>query len=168
METIRHRYYAWAACRAVQAGSSKAKRHEFIDALESCGVVKAALTWNEVPTDRQAYDALFFAWVENVVDHVQDKYQKRVSFGIAARLVSVYLKGALLLHGEVDSPAVAHVHPPIDRLLLKALDTRFNTRLSKRFKWQKIGRAAYQELIDELRELDPDQPLWLLERHWTP
>ena len=168
LSIARHRFYAWAACRAAQAGSAKAKRHEMLDALMDSGVVKFLGKIPDPKPTREELDKLFYEWVERAITSLKTNHNKMVAFGVAAKLVSVYLKGAYVLHSKVDSVLAQHIHPPIDSILLKSIDKANGTRLSKTHKWQKLDRANYELVISTLRNLNGDKPFWHIEKNWQP
>ncbi len=168
LRELKHKFYSWAAYRAAQAGSAKAKGPILLAGLEGCGVVQALENWKDVPTESAAYDAVFYNWLDKALEIINGKNHTPVAFGVAAKLVSVYLKGVLLLHGNEDSQSTRCVHPPIDSQLLKALDRKYKTDLSERYTWQKLSKDQYINLVSELRKLSPSEPLWHLEKHWKP
>lgn len=164
----RHRFYAWTACRAAQAGSAKAKRSEMMRALETCGVVTYLAQPTHEPIEQSALDLLFYDWVEAAMRTLGHEFGKPVSFGIAAKLISVYAKGIYVLHAGPDCKLAERLHPPIDSLLLKGIDARFGTKHASSFKWQKLDRSRYIALITQLRHQVADRPFWHLEEHWEP
>jgi hypothetical protein len=168
LQTARNHFYSWAACRAAQAGSAKARRNELLDALSHSGVIEYLQQQPAQGLTADQLDALYYAWVEGVLARLRTQYGKNVSFGIAAKLISVYLKGAWVLHSNADCELAKLVHPPIDSILLEAIDAAKGTRLSREYKWQKLDRAKYEALIGILREIAGPEPLWKLEEHWRP
>lgn len=162
----RHRFSLWAACRAAQAGSAKARRSELIAALTGCGVVAWIADPNNHAVDLQTYDAVFDAWVANVQRHLDERCGKTVMYGVAAKLVSTYLKSVFILTGSEGTPLAAHITPPIDSVLLKKVDAVHKTGLGARFKWQKLTREDYRRVVHELRRVNGSAPMWHLEQHW--
>jgi len=161
-------FYSWAACRAAQAGSSKAKRREFLGALQHSGVMEY-LTQKPTPAPTaDQFDALFYNWVERTIDFLKTEHQKEVSFGVSAKLISVYLKGAWVLHSTENCSLARLIHPPIDSILLQAIDSVKGTSLSKKYKWQKLDRPQYESLLKSLRSIANNGPFWQIEEHWRP
>jgi hypothetical protein len=56
-------------------------------------------------SDLQTYDAHFDVWVTNVQQHLQEQHRKAVTFGVAAKLVSTYLKSVFVLTGWEGTPS---------------------------------------------------------------
>jgi hypothetical protein len=166
IEVARQRFSLWAACRAAQAGSAKARRSQFIAALLECGVVAWIADPKNHTADLQTYNGHFDTWVTNVQRCLEEQHRKPVMYGVAAKLVSTYLKSVFVLTGSERTPLAAHMTPPIDSVLLKKVDAVHKTRLSARFKWQKLTRQEYQEVVRELRRVNGSAPLWHLEQYW--
>lgn len=161
-------FYSWAACRAAQAGSAKAKREEFLGALKYSGAIEY-LQQEKTPTPTTSQlDALFYGWVERVIIYLKKEHDKNISFGIAAKLISVYIKGAWVLHSPANCGLAAIIHPPIDSILLEAIDSTKGTDLHTKYKWQKLDRTEYESLIETLRKIAGDRPFWTIEEHWHP
>lgn len=168
LSIARHRFYSWAACRAAQAGSAKAKRNEFLVALDKSGVVEYINHPPHPSQSQEDFDATYFQWVDNVVVFIKDNYNKAIPFGVAAKLISIYLKGAYVLHSKVDDPLAQKIHPPIDSILLKAIDKFHRTQFDNTYKWQKLDKNDYKYLIEELRKINGSEAFWVIEKHWQP
>ena len=168
LSDARDRFYSWAACRAAQAGSAKAKRSELFDALRDSGVTRYLRGVHKPNLTSQQFDKHFYNWVEKAATCLRKKHHRQVSFGIAAKLISVYLKGAWVLHHPEYCPLSRHMHPPIDSRLLAAIDECKGTKFSKNYKWQKLDRGKYRELVEQLRSLNGAKPFWQLEEYWHP
>jgi len=166
IDIARQRFSFWAACRAAQAGSAKARRSQLISALKECGVVAWIAEPANHSVDLQTYDAQFNCWVISVQRHLKEQHRKAVMYGVAAKLVSTYLKSVFVLTGSERTPLAAHITPPIDSVLLKKVDAAHKTKLSARFKWQKLTQQEYRGVVRELRRVNGSAPLWHLERYW--
>jgi hypothetical protein len=97
----------------------------------------------------------------------------KASFGHAAKIVAIYLKGRVVCGGALDS-ALAHIaHPPIDRLLLQALakDKRFPLAERKKWKtinWTQFTPQTYLALIESLRKAHLHETgFWKVEKYWS-
>ncbi|WP_153067283.1 hypothetical protein [Steroidobacter cummioxidans] len=164
----RERFSLWAACRAAQAGSAKAKRSELIAALEACGVIEFLRDAENHSISIERYDREYEKWVIGVQSHLEQVVKKPVMFGVAAKLVSTYLKSVFLLGGFHDTPLSHHLTPPVDSILLKGLDDAHGTNLTSTYKWQKLTRQDYLELLVTLRKFGGSGPVWHLEQYWKP
>jgi hypothetical protein len=165
---LRYQFSLWAAYRATQAGSAKAKSHELISALTHCGVVEFLNDPENHSASPAKYTRRFDLWVTKARAHLHRKFGKQVTYGVAAKLVSTYIKSAFVLAGHGNTPLGNVVIPPIDSILLEGLDKAYDTNLATRYKWQKLSRASYRYLVAELRKLASGRPLWWLEEHWKP
>jgi hypothetical protein len=161
-------FYSWAACRAAQAGSAKARRKEFLGALHHSGALEYLNQKPAPAPTAEQFDALFYQWVERAMTFLKTEHQRDVSFGVSAKLISVYLKGAWVLHSSPNCDLARQIHPPIDSILLRAIDSVKGTSLSKKYKWQKLDRTQYELLLQGLRSIAGNGPLWKVEEYWQP
>lgn len=167
IEEYRRGYTIWAAYRAAQAGSSKAKGPEFSSALKSCGVIEFFQGYSGSCVTEAKLNARHREWCWAVMDHLEENYQKEVSYGIAAKLIAVFLKGDFILSGHGYTPLGRIVHPPIDSFLLKGVDSAMGTKLCSTYKWQKLDEDTYFELLSKLRQcIESDVPFWHIEQYW--
>jgi len=171
IEEHQHRHVAWSS--ATSARASKLCRFSVevgVAILESSGFVPAFSTPEQLPLPEEL-DAKHADW-RHVVIQAAETHGLVFSHGIAAKLINCYLKGRFVNAGHHEHPQVAVLHPPIDRLLLKALADenvggcrRAWRRLEKRG-WSKFTSEDYQEVIDLIRQVMPGQPLWKIEQYW--
>jgi hypothetical protein len=75
----RLQFSLWSACRAAQAGSAKAKRRDFIFALEKCGVLQFIAKNGNHSTSVERYDQQFDFWVQGAQRYLFMPLRKRVS-----------------------------------------------------------------------------------------
>ncbi len=162
----RRAFCIWAAFRAAQAGSSKAKGNEFASALASCGLIEFLDVPNNENCDEHQFNQKHKEWISFIRRHVHSNHDKEISYGIAAKLVAVFIKGYFILAGKEETHLAKIAHPPIDSYLLKGIDDKFKTTLSKKYKWQKLDSETYFELLSELRKIKGDGPFWAIEKYW--
>jgi hypothetical protein len=162
----RKAFCLWAAFRAAQAGSAKAKGKELTSALESCGLIEFIDSPKSENCDEQQFNQNHKIWVSFICDHIRSKYRKEISYGIAAKLVAVFIKGYFILDGKQETSLAKVAHPPIDSFLLKGIDEDFKTNLTTRYKWQKLKEDTYFELISELHKIKGAAPFWSIEKYW--
>lgn len=161
-------YTIWAAYRAAQAGSSKAKGPEFTYALKKCGVIEYVDSYKNTDLIQADFDKLHKRWCNSVINTIKKEYQKDISYGIAAKLIGVFLKGYFILANNEKQPLAVVVHPAIDSYLLKGIDAVKGTNLSNNYKWQKLDESEYYKLVQELyKQLNSGEPLWCLEEFWV-
>lgn len=169
----RHRYAAWCSARAAGRGLAGATNGVFRAALEASELpVLLRADAGQWPTSPPAFDRAHRGWCAAAVSSLHDQGVTDATFGRAAKLVAIYLK-TLLVCGGLDRTSFARVaHPPIDRVLLKALsrERRFPASaraLWRATNWTAMDADAYDRIIGSLREagLDGDG-FWRVERWW--
>lgn len=162
----RKAFCLWAAFRAAQAGSAKAKGKELTQALESCGLIDFLDSRQNENCDEQQFNQKHNEWIAFIQKHVHSNHNKHISYGIAAKLVAVFIKGYFILAGKQGTQLAKVAYPPIDSYLLKGIDREFKTNLSKQYKWQKLNDKTYFELLAELRKIKGARPFWEIEKYW--
>jgi hypothetical protein len=166
IEKHKHNFAIWAAARAAQRG------------FASTAMVKQVLEdvdiQNEV--ERLNRDTLtareFKDWHKRICDKILEKLKKRkknASFGRVAKLVAIYIKVVVVIGMRPDCTLAKLAHPPIDRILLKQIASKYSTlgHMAK-LKWTQLSSEKYDEVIFQLLDLVRDEPFWKLERFWSP
>jgi hypothetical protein len=164
-----HRFAAWAASTAARTKSSRFSVEIGVRILEAAvpGVSTGAKAW----PDPGCMDE-FHRELRNSVIAEAARHGFEFSHGIAAKLINMYMKAALLSRENCKEPLAAALHPPIDSEMLnaiarlqsadKALWRRLNTVC-----WTNFSSSDYEAAIDGLRRLlGPNEPLWLAEQYW--
>ena len=160
-------YAVWAAYRAAQAGSSKAKGKELSAALKNCGVVSYVDNYDGTEVGSDTYKTKHDEWCDAIIKHLKEKYKKEITYGIAANLLGIFIKGYFILAGNDDQSLSKVAHPPIDSFLLKGIDKAKGTKLDKEYKWQKLDKNKYYELLAKLKEqLVENEEIWKIEKYW--
>ena len=167
----RFRFAAWAATRAIQAGSAIKgfKVKDAQDILEEIGLDKIAGKdyWLLEIDD---FDAQHTAWRKSISDSAKKKGFDRMTHGRAAKLINVFIKVLMPSDMYSISPELRErwgkVHPPIDRNMLKKMDEKgFGGKKDwGKVGWQKLNCCEYQCLIDNIRKHEPC--FWKIERFW--
>lgn len=196
IEEHRHRFAVWTAGRAYARGGREggysvpnAKR------LIEGSRLREAGTFSKLPA-REAIDAFVHERIDAVIEFSQTMtYQKEkkgeprplvVTYGRAQKLVNIYLKTVIVCSQKHDDPAVGALHPPLDRVLLKALvalprKSQPASPVSAEFaeairaakkrhgvNWTSFGKEAYEDYIKAIKLLQGESPLWAVEEHWRP
>ena len=103
--------------------------------------------------------------------------KESMSHGLAAKLINIFIKTLMPPDLYSVSPELqkrwCKVHPPIDGILLRKMDTcgfgNGNVNWVKQYHpWTKLTSCQYQELIDNIRYHDKPNCLWKIERFWKP
>ena len=82
------------------------------------------------------------------------------------KLINLYLKARFTCGGYADHPNVAALYPPIDSLLLKALNRTLPSAQRIPTNWSTFDAKTYQEAIETLRLSTAPLPLWTAESPW--
>lgn len=131
IEEARQRFSQWAVCRAAQAGRSPGTRQELIAAVKQCGVVEFVEKQLRTTDNADDFEKSFLGWVDGVIGYLDKERNKQIKWGVAAKLVAIYLKGAFIFNAREKSKLARLIAPPIDSILLRGIDKHFGTRLSK-------------------------------------
>lgn len=160
-------YAIWAAYRAAQAGSSKANGKELSAALKNCGVVSYIDNYDGSEITPQTYKEKHDDWCAAVIKYIRDNFKKEITYGIAAKLLAIFMKGYFILANNEAQPLSKVAHPPIDSFLLKGIDKENGTKLDKEYKWQKLDKDKYYELLTNLKNhLGENEEFWKIEKYW--
>lgn len=163
LDAMRFEFFAWAAARAAQAGSSKTT----VAVLRQALVDADAICWHRTIAANcpQSYDAWHISAIETVFCNLTSV--PSMSWGIAAKLVNVYIKGRWLLSTSDQGPMRSFGHPAIDSILLELIDKAYGSTYSESLRWQRMTRTEYEEVISHLRKRHPTQAIWTIEASWS-
>lgn len=168
-----HNFSAWAAARAAQRKFKGAKVPILKKSLEHVQLDVYVKTPSKHHTNEHDFDAQHTIWCNQIVKYLKENGVEAATFGLAAKLVNVYLKSSIVLSKYGDSKLASIVHPPIDDLMLKAIvaDTSLSLRIRnecKGIKWTQFTEVSCQKLIKALKNHDLHIPnFWELERYWS-
>ena len=170
IEEHKHRYSAWAASRAASVKSCRFKVSDGKAILEEIAIAATASTPANLPgPDR--FDAVHRNWREATISAANHR-GLTFTHGVAAKLINVYLKGILICGGHDSHPNIAYLHPPIDALLLAALDAENFGNLRKDWKaarnqrWSNFTSSEYETVMSAIRQSMDGKPLWQIEKFW--
>lgn len=168
-----HRYACWAAARAASVSRFSnteianfirlIQLREGVDQLREAGTVSHALYRGWFLIKAGALEKLMRRGRQ--VEPGLEKKLRRVSFGVAAKVISVYVKTYAVLPGKGKSLLSKFAFPPIDSFLLTKLKMNNVAGIGKT-NWSAFGKDEYMPLIDLLRNYMGDKPFWMIERFW--
>jgi len=167
----KHNFSVWAAARATQRGFTNVKNLK--EALEQCGIVEFLRKPESYEITYEKFNELHKKWCYSIIQYLNKKGVKNVTFGRAAKLVAVYLKSMVIIGTDSNSSLAKVVHPPIDRILIKniAKNSEIDSSYKKKWKsvnWTDLNEHEYYTLIEQLSMcLEKNDPLWMLEKFWT-
>ena len=167
----RHRFAIWAAARAAQRGFTTVRALR--DALQGTDIREVLSDPQTMQLSAAQFDALHRRWCLSICSSLTGRRVKNVTYGRSAKLVAVYLKATVIMGDGCDSSFGRNLHPPIDRILLKALA---GSRVESPHKaewgsinWTQLNEPHYERLIGQLRNAIPrDAPFWTIEEYWEP
>ncbi|MBO0930559.1 hypothetical protein [Fibrella aquatilis] len=158
----RHNFATWTAARASQRGFAKTPIIK--TAIESSGLRRfAEMELDDSSTD---FESFHKSCAFDLIDSFRNQDFSDVSYGRAAKIISIYLKTSVILTSKGDCRKSRIIHPPIDNILLTKIASIYpSLRHLKSVKWTTLSENAYWSLVKELKsEFTPFD--WTLERFW--
>lgn len=169
----RHRYACWTAARAASVSRfSNIQIATFINRVQLKQEVAKLKKESKISHDFykewfidkvKALEKLMKPYAKDKSD--TKKRLRNISFGIAAKVTSVYVKTYEVIPEKGMSLLSKVAFPPIDSFLLKKL-MKNKVEGVRRTNWSTFKDAEYIELIDALRNYMGDKPFWMLEKDW--
>ena len=167
----KHRFSAWAASRAASVKNCRFNVETGKEIIEACHLQNFVDNPNALPEPQQL-DTQHRQWRESIVKAGQ-KFELNISHGIAAKLINMYFKSALVCGGYHEDIRVKALHPPIDSLILDSLiennvgGYKKEWRKFAKIRWSKLNCQEYEELIFKLRScFGINNGFWQVESHW--
>lgn len=167
----KHRYSAWAASRAASVKNCRFEVADGKEIIEAVGLRGLAADPDQLPAPEDM-DSSHRQWRERAIEEATRLGIANFSHGVAAKLINVYLKGAVVCGGHHDHRRAVGLHPPIDRLLLDELyandvdGARPIWSEARKQRWSKFTSEQYQAVISGIRSAMNGAPLWQIETHW--
>ncbi|PBQ07763.1 hypothetical protein CCL07_08765 [Pseudomonas congelans] len=167
----KHRYSAWAASRAASTNTCRFDVNTGKLIIEAVGLKELLADPELLPTPH-SIDAEHRQWCVRAMQAATEHNLRSFNHGVAAKLINVYLKGAVVCAGHENHANVASLHPPIDSLLLDDLyvhdvgGLRATWAKARKLRWSKFDSSQYQDVIDGVRQAMAGKPLWQVEAHW--
>ncbi|WP_421796283.1 hypothetical protein [Haliscomenobacter sp.] len=169
IENHKHKFAVWAAGRAASVLGQRFKvelAKELIDGIE----LKRYIDYPGSLPDN--FDEEHNAWCEKLIA----QSDKKISYGVAAKLINVYLKTIFVCGGYHEHEKVKKIHPPIDRLLFKGLalcnvgelKDFWKQHLDKGNGWSQFDKSTYIKVIEKIKECTAsDSGLYTIEHFWV-
>ncbi|MDQ6995340.1 MAG: hypothetical protein Q9M18_07070 [Mariprofundaceae bacterium] len=174
-EQYRHDFASWSAARAAQRGFEGATVGVLKQAIEDVGLDVFVNTASNYEMTEAAFDVQHQQWCTKIRAFLLAKDVVKATYGLAAKLVNVYLKSAVILGERGKSQLASVIHPPIDGLLLKAIAKNGKKdgispelrKLCVDSRWTRFDGNAYRGLIVAMKAEKLHKPhFWMLERYW--
>lgn len=171
IEEHKHRLAGWDAATSASASPlCRFKVRVGMEILEACRF-NSKFVVSRLPAESRL-DAKHRQWRIAMISEAQGKGLDGFTHGVAAKLINCYLKARFVCGGYHEHERVKCLHPPIDAVLLKAL-ARQNVGGEKREwnkfeqqRWSKYDSKTYQSVIDLIRVVLKNEPLWKIEAYW--
>ena len=103
----------------------------------------------------------------NIIINHLDKIGVKTSYGRAAKIISIYIKTAVIIRDSGKGSIAKYAHPPIDAILLTNLHREHKNIDVSTIKWTQLSEANYFKLIEKLRTIEVEY-FWELEKYWIP
>lgn len=164
-----YRYACWTAARA--ASSARYKNAEISGYF---GQIELREEVEKLARKEDLDSTYFRKWFEKKVENLRkilpeesDKGKRRKpSFGIAAKLISIYIKTVEVMPTRGESLLSKIAFPPIDSILLKNLIKNYGLSIPST-SWSKMEKEEFMALIDLLQNHNQQAPFWTLEAAWN-
>jgi hypothetical protein len=163
-----HRFGVWTAARAASKSRLKNKDVELI--FKNIQLLQQV----ENLRKQEVSDLQYCEWIkrtgEAIIEQVKiidcGKYQKdNFCFGLAAKLISIYIKTVEVLPTGGSSHLSTVAYPPLDSILLK--NVRKIHGIEEETNWSTFDWNKYIKWINFLRAIKKDEPWWKLEVYWS-
>jgi hypothetical protein len=163
-----HRYGKWTAARA--ASSGRFSNLEISACIDQVRLRQRLERLKKQEISHKQYENWFIQIVSELQACLQSianttTRKRNASFGIAAKVVSIYLKTAEILPSKGLSNVSEVAYPPIDSVLLIKLNRKFKLEL-KSTAWSKFDKEDYTEVLQKLRKINLEIGGWQLEEWW--
>lgn len=163
-----HNYGIWTAARA--ASISRLGNEQVRKILENINLKEKI----EQLKQQSLTDKIYKNWIktegEALLEEVKnsnygDFQKKKFCFGLAAKLISIYIKTVEVLPTKGKSKLSAIAYSPIDSFLLKNIN--YHLKLKLKTSWSTFNWQQYISTIEELKKIKKQQPWWKLEVYWS-
>ncbi|MFA6150254.1 MAG: hypothetical protein WC716_02960 [Chitinophagaceae bacterium] len=159
-----HHFAVWTAARAVSRNFTTTLNVK--NAIDSSGLRKFAGSLKECSQNK--FDKLHRDWASQIIKSLEASKAKGVSYGRAAKIISIYLKTSVVLVSKGLCQKSTVIHPPIDAILLGNLLSELpQLTYLKGVKWTQLDEEKYWELVARLRK-DLGRFDWKVEFYWKP
>ncbi len=161
-----HRYSVWTAARAAQRGLKDFTIQNLKIILENISFKNKVENYIKSDINKMNYE-LFHKQVANDIIKNGSKLKIDITYGRASKIISIYLKTAVVIPNNAKGNASNIIHAPIDSILLKALSKEYKKTNWGKLTWTKFTENDYWDLIKDLEK--NNLPInWKLEEYWNP
>jgi hypothetical protein len=164
-----HRFGLWAAARA--ANKSLLSNKEVQHVLEAIQLKdKVASLRSKSDLDDKYYTVWLKENCTTLINEIKnldckDLKKDRISYGLAAKLISIYIKVVEVIPSKGNSLLSKIAFPPVDSILLKQINK--SNKIFKETTWSKYDWDNYLEVVQKLKTKNNNQPMWMIESNWV-
>lgn len=168
----KHKFAVWAAGRAASVIGYRFPVKIARLLIDSINLKQYIDQPSALPED---FDDAHIEWCEKIQDvwsRLIENPNSKLSYGVAAKLINIYLKCIFVCGGHHEQDKVKKIHPPIDRVLLKAL-AKYNVGNQNGFwrkyaekGWSSFNKLEYFEVIAKMEDVVRPNGLYTIEHFW--
>lgn len=168
IEEHTHRFAVWTAARA--ASRSRLKNTEVELLIDQSGLrVQVDMLRQKADLTEMYYRN----WIKEIGEKIcqlvkeqdwGDFKHKTFHFGLAAKIISIYIKTVEVLPSKGTSLLSEIAYPPIDGILLRNLNTKHHLKL--KVNWSTFEWDQYINVVDEINRQYSITPKWKIEVEW--
>ena len=161
-----HRYSIWTAARASQRGLKDFKIETLKIILEIIDFKNEVIKFFNTNQNKDNFNKFHKETANEIINKGKDLNIK-FTYGRASKIISIYLKTAIIIPNRGKGNASDIIHAPIDSILLKALSKEYKKTKWGKLTWTKFSEDEYWELIHDF-EMNKLPINWELEKFWNP
>jgi len=163
-----HRFAVWTAARAASRGRLKNTKAEFL-----MNKIRLRQKVEELRHDVLLDDTSYRIWIKENCEEIcrlvaeknwSDYKTTTFRFGVAAKIISIYIKTVEVIPSKGSSILAEVAYPPIDSILLQNLNRKHGLKLKTT--WSTFKWPDYEEKINLLNQYYPAIPKWKIEVEW--
>ena len=161
-----HRYSIWTAARASQRGLKNFKIEILKTILDKIDFKNQVEKYIKSDVNKESFEIFHKKFANEIIKNGA-KLKINITYGRASKIISIYLKTAIIIASGGKGKAANIIHAPIDRILLKALSKEYKKSNWNKLTWTKFTETQYWKLINDL-EINNLPINWKLEQFWNP
>jgi len=159
----RHNYATWTAARAVQRNFTTTSNIK--EAIDKSGLKQ--FVEDELNVSADEFKSYHLRWARSLINTFEERDVRTCTYGRAAKIISIYLKTAVIISNQGSCSRSKFIHPPVDGILLKNLSKLEGLKDLGTKRWTQFSDIEYWGLVDRLnnhfKRFD-----WTLEFYWSP
>jgi len=152
----RHNFAVWTAARAVQRNFTTTEN--IAKAIEKSGLRDFVESYKNISKGK--FNDFHVECAKKLIKSLR---VQKCTYGIAAKIIAIYLKTALIVYNKGQN--CGSIHPPLDRILITNF-IKYNKIKEYTYKpWTQLNNKDYWELIALIEKYNSNID-WRLEQYW--